>query len=417
MSEGLKHYLKIFLNLILVGFGLIFFVWILPKLIGFFLPFVIGAVIAALANPVVQFLEKRLKIRRKAGSAFTVISVIAIVALLLYGVIQFLIGQIVGFVQTIPVMLQSVGSDLSRLGDSFRGVFDRFPADLQLELGEISASLTEYFSSLMTKLSTPTVEWVGHFAMNVPSAIMGLVMCLLSSYFFIAERDNAQKFWHRYVPASMKEKWDIIKKSFKKSFGGYLMAQLRIEVWMYLLLVIGLYIAGIKYVALVALGIACLDLLPVFGTGTILVPWAVIKIIGGNYKTAIILLVLWGGGQLLRQLIQPHIVGDSLGMPTLPTLFLLYIGWKLGGVGGMIVAVPIGLVAVNLYQAGAFSTAQESICILVRDINAFRQYNETDRAYCKHYLTENDKKCREACNLCDQDTESKDRGEHKTESV
>lgn len=397
MSEGLKHYLKIFLNLIVVGLGLLFCVWILPKLIGFFLPFVIGGIIAALANPVVQFLEKRLKIRRKAGSAFTVILVIAIVALLLYGVIQLLVGQIIGFVDTIPIMLQSVETDLSRFGDSMQGVFDRVPTVLRVELDKIGASLTGYFSSLMTKLSTPTVEWVGNFAMNVPSAIVGVVMCLLSSYFFIAERDDAQRFWHRYVPESIKEKWMIVKKSFKKSFGGYLLAQLRIEVWMYLLLVIGLTFVGTKYVALVALGIAFLDLLPVFGTGTILVPWAVIKMIGGNYRTAIILLVLWGGGQLLRQLIQPHIVGDSVGMPTLPTLFLLYIGWKMGGVGGMILAVPIGLVTVNLYQSGAFDTARDSVRILIRDLNAFRRYNEKDYAYCERYLTEQDKKCREAC--------------------
>ena len=413
MSEGLKHYLKIILNLIVVAFGILFIVWILPKLIGFFLPFVIGGIIAALANPVVQFLEKRLKIRRKAGSAVTVVLVIAIVALLLYGVIQFLAGQIEGFVHTMPVMLQSVETDLSRLGDSLQIVFDRFPEELQVELGEISKTLTDYFSSLMTKLSTPTVELVGNFAMNVPNAIVGVVMCLLSSYFFIAERDNAQVFWQRYVPVSLKEKWEIVKKSIKKSFGGYLLAQLRIEVWMYLLLVVGLSIAGTKYVALVALGIAILDILPVFGTGTILIPWAIIKLIGGNYKTAIILLVLWGGGQLLRQLIQPHIVGDSLGMPTLPTLFLLYIGWKLGGVGGMILAVPIGLIAVNLYQAGAFDTAKDSMQILIQDINAFRKYHEKDYAYCERYLTQKDKNCREACKMQEKLQENRNENEIK----
>lgn len=404
MNDGVRHYLKIGINLTVTCVAIVLVVWLLPKLLGFFLPFVIGGVIAALANPIVQFLEKRLKIRRRAGSAVTIILVISAVALLLYSVIQFLAGQIIGFVGNLPVMLQSAASDLSHMGESLQGIYDRLPADFKIQVGTLGQTLTDYFSKLMTRLSTPTVEWVGNFAMNVPGAIVSVVMCLLSSYFFIAERDSAQLFWQKYMPASIKDKWEIVKRSIKKSFGGYLLAQLRIEIWMYLLLVVGLSIAGTKYVALVALGIAFLDLLPVFGTGTVLIPWAVIKIIGGDYKTAILLLILWGGGQLLRQLIQPHIVGDSLGMPTLPTLFLLYAGWKLGGVGGMIISVPVGIIAVQLYEAGAFDTARDSLQILHRDINAFRRYHEEDYSYNKRYLTEDDTNCRNTCKTKDDES-------------
>lgn len=409
MNDGVRHYLKIGINLTVTCVAIVLVVWLLPKLLGFFLPFVIGGVIAALANPIVQFLEKHLKIRRRAGSAVTIILVISAVALLLYSVAQFLAGQIIGFVSNLPVMLQSAAADLSHMGESLKGIYDRLPSDFKVQVGTLGQTLTDYFSQLMTRLSTPTVEWVGNFAMNVPGAIVSVVMCLLSSYFFIAERDNTQLLWQKYMPASIKEKWEIVKRSIKKSFGGYLLAQLRIEIWMYLLLVIGLSIAGIKYVALVALGIAFLDLLPVFGTGTVLIPWALIKIIGSDYKTAILLLILWGGGQLLRQLIQPHIVGDSLGMPTLPTLFLLYTGWKLGGVGGMIISVPIGIIAVQLYEAGAFDTTRDSLQILHRDINAFRRYHEEDYSYNERYLTGEEKNCRDTCKT-KKDDESNGKG-------
>ena len=142
---------------------------------------------------------------------------------------------------------------------------------------------------------------------------------------------------------------------------------------------------GTKYAVLVALGIAVLDFLPVFGTGTVLVPWAIIKILNGNYTTAIILLVLWGGGQLLRQMIQPRIVGDSLGLSTLPTLILLFIGWRLSGVGGMILAVPVGLVLYNLYKSGLFDTTIDSIKILARDLSAFCKYTKQDYVHYKKY--------------------------------
>jgi len=141
---------------------------------------------------------------------------------------------------------------------------------------------------------------------------------------------------------------------------------------------VGFLILRVRYGALISIGIAILDFLPVFGTGTVLWPWAVIKVLGGDFKMAIGLLIIWGIGQLARQLIQPKIVGDSVGMPPLPTLFLLYIGYKLGGVVGMIVAVPIGLIALTMYQEGALQTTKDSVKILTAGINHFRRLKPED---------------------------------------
>lgn len=176
----------------------------------------------------------------------------------------------------------------------------------------------------------------------------------------------------------MQLRYRLIRHSLTKSVGGYLKAQLKIEVWMYFLLLIGLGILKVNYFALIALVIAFLDFLPFLGTGTVLIPWAVIKILTADYKTAIGLLVIWGVGQLARQLIQPKIVGDSIGVPPLPTLFLLYVGYKVSGVVGMIVAVPIGLLIYSLYQDGAFETTKNSVLILVAGVNRFRRLDRED---------------------------------------
>ena len=89
-------------------------------------------------------------------------------------------------------------------------------------------------------------------------------------------------------------------------------------------------------------------------------------------------MIIWGVGQLARQLIQPKIVGDSIGVPPLPTLFLLYIGYKLSGVLGMILAVPLGLLVYSLYEEGAFDTTKNSVLILMAGINRFRRLDEAD---------------------------------------
>ena len=167
--------------------------------------------------------------------------------------------------------------------------------------------------------------------------------------------------------------------SMMSAVGGYFKAQFKIGIWMYFLLLIGLLILKVDYAAIIALGIAVLDFFPVFGTGTVLVPWAVIKILGADYKMALGLLIIWGVGQLARQLIQPKIGGDSIGVPAIPTLFLLFIGYRVGGVGGMILAVPLGIIVANMYQAGFFSTTIDSLKILIHGFNRFRRLTEEDK--------------------------------------
>ena len=80
----------------------------------------------------------------------------------------------------------------------------------------------------------------------------------------------------------------------------------------------------------------------------------------------------------MRQLIQPKIMGDSMGMHTLPTVFLLYIGYKVSGIFGMIVAVPIGIIFLNMYQAGVFDTIVNSFRILGAGLSRFRHLTKED---------------------------------------
>ncbi len=190
------------------------------------------------------------------------------------------------------------------------------------------------------------------------------------------------------IPASVRYHFDLIRRSFRNAVGGYFRAQFKIECWIYLLLVIGLIILGVDYAFLVAFGIAILDFLPVFGTGTVMVPWAIIELLSENYRMMFGLVAIWLFGQLVRQVIQPKIVGDSMGMDAIPTLFLLYIGYRMAGVLGMILAVPIGIILVNLYEEGAFDTTRQSLRILTAGFNHFRKIRPDDMAVVEEYERE-----------------------------
>ena len=102
-------------------------------------------------------------------------------------------------------------------------------------------------------------------------------------------------------------------------------------------------------------------------------PWAVYKFFVMDIKTAVGLLIIYGITQLVRQVIQPKLVGDSIGMSPLVTLVFLYIGYRLGSILGMILAVPIGMIILNLYKAGAFDYILDDVRILMRGIASLRE--------------------------------------------
>lgn len=384
----MKKYCKALANITVALFIFLAVIFLVPKVLIFFMPFVVGWIIALLARPLVRFFEEKVKLKRKASSAFVIIAVIALVVLFLYLVGAKLVDEIIGLINALPEMWAAMKADFEDIGRNLNVFYKRLPVDVQNSIIDFINEIGTYVGEAFGKVSTPTINAVGNFAKQLPAIIIGVIMALLSSYFFVAERTTVSDWLHNHMPTSIRVRYQMIKRSMAKAVGGYFKAQLKIEVWMYLLLVIGLSILQIDYTLLIALGIALLDFFPFFGTGTVMVPWAILKILSGDYTIAIGLLIIWGVGQLARQLIQPKIVGDSVGVPPIPTLFLLYIGYKLGGVFGMIVAVPVGLIIMTLYEEGAFDTTKNSVLILVAGINKFRKLEKEDLACVKEMRTQ-----------------------------
>ncbi|HBA68636.1 MAG TPA: sporulation integral membrane protein YtvI [Lachnospiraceae bacterium] len=380
-----RTYGKAVMNLGIALLVLLLIIFLLPKLIVFFMPFVIGWIIALIANPIVHFFENKLKVRRKAGTAFVIIAVIALVVLAGYLIGARIVEEAIGLVTELPSMWDALEEDFRTIGKNLDSLYSRLPENLKDTIAGIGAQMEGFVGDIVGRVGTPTIEAVGNFAKNLPTIIIGIIMCLLSAYFFVAEREYLSVHWKENMPEAVTYRWNMMSRSFKRAVGGYFKAQFKIEIWMYLLLLTGLWILKVNYAFLIALGIAFLDFLPVFGTGTVLMPWAVIKILSADYRMAVGLMIIWCGGQLARQIIQPKIVGDSIGVAPIPTIFLLFIGYKAAGVFGMIIAVPIGIIFVNMYEEGVFDTTMNSIKILLAGINNFRRLEEEDLSVIKEY--------------------------------
>lgn len=388
MKQTTRTYIKALLNLVTAIIILALLIFLLPKVIMFFFPFVIGWIISLMAKPIVRILEEKLKLKRKAGSALVIVLVLAIVIGIAYGICYFIINQIIGFASDFPSIWASITKEFDNFGNSMTGLYEKLPKGLRDSLDTLWINGEKYFKSL--SLSSNKIEFsaVGDFVNKIPDVIMGIVMALLSSYFFVADKDYLKRAMDHYLPASVGYHWETIKRSIRNAFGGYFKAQFKIEIWIYLITVVGLSIISIDYAILVALGICFMDFLPVFGAGTVMVPWAIIKFVNGEYLIGIAILIIWGVGQLVRQIIQPKIVGDSVGIDPIPTLFLLFIGFAVKGVLGMILAIPIGIILKNLYEEGAFNSTIESFQILFAGFNRYRKLDSKDKEILTAYETE-----------------------------
>lgn len=373
------HYARVLLNILIPAGGTLLACMVLPKFLRFFMPFVIGWIIAMIANPLVRFLESRLKVVRKHGSVLVVITVLALIIGGLYLLLSKLLSEASGLLQSLPQLWETFQIEVRNIGRQLENLFSFLPDQLGVQMKAVADNLDSYMGVLLQNVATPTVEAAGSVAKSLPSILVNTVVVILSSYFFIAERDTILNLWKQYMPENSKKHMSYMRRDAIRLIGGYFMAQFRIMFVVAAILTVGFLVLQVPYSFLLALLISLLDFLPVFGTGTVLIPWGLIKLLSGEYYMAGGLILLYILSQFIRQAIQPKIVGDSMGLPPLMTLVLLYIGFKVSGLGGMILAVPVGLVFLNLYKYGIYDSMIDNLKIFVHDIEVFRKKREEDQ--------------------------------------
>ena len=368
-----RPYWKVLVSLVFSLTATVLFIYVGIKAIFYFMPFVIGWILSVIAGPLVTFLEKKLKIMKRLGSAITIILVLALCIGLINLIISQIWEEISGLILNFPSMYHDLERGLSQIGTQGNTLFERFPEQIQNSWATLMNNLDDTASSLIGRIGEPTIEVAGNVAKRIPSVLIGTIVAFVSAYFFIADKENLGEWVKKVVPKSITSRLLLVGENLKYAMGGYFKAQFKIMGVVFAILLVGFTLMQIRFSILLAIVIAFLDFLPFFGTGTALIPWAIYKFLVGDYKMVAALVILYGVTQLVRQLIQPKLVGDSMGLNPLYTLFLLYLGYRVGSVLGMIFAVPIGLILLNLYQAGAFDYILDDVKILAEGILSLRE--------------------------------------------
>lgn len=263
-----------------------------------------------------------------------------------YAIISELISQVKEFINSIPFYAEDIQNSFKSINDklnSFLNIFPNYIKGLVLQYNEnIYDVLANFLGESFKSVSVNVIK-------KIPNAFMITIISIISCYLILIDKSYIEKFITRQIPKKYLSNIILIKSSIKTSILGYLKAQCIIMCLIAIISFFGLLLIQPKYALLIAVLIAVIDAIPIFGSGFILWPLSLYNFIIGDYSFSISLLVLYFIIMLTRQFIEPKIVGIHIGVHPLITLISIYMGLKLFGIFGLILG-PIIVVTLKVLQ-------------------------------------------------------------------
>lgn len=326
-------------------------VWLTAKLllpVG--LPFLCGWAVASAARP----LERRLRRRVKLPQGLLSFLCVTALALALGGAFwllgRMLFSALEHFTKRLPALLSSLAAPISQL----RAALLRLTAKLPEPADSLAAEWLERFFQGGSVIADTASNWAISFAARilscVPDIFLFVLTALLSAYLFSSEREKLEKAMQRYLPAHWRSRGAKLFGRLKIALGGYVKAQLRLSLVVLGVTAVGLLLLRQRNAIALAFVIALVDALPVFGAGTILIPWGVISFLRGVPSLGIGLLALYALCAVGRAFLEPRFLGKQIGLDPLLTLVALYAGFRFFGILGMIL-LPVAIILLKqLYE-------------------------------------------------------------------
>lgn len=318
-----------------VGAGVLCGWFVFKYLLWAVLPFIIGWFVALLVTPVSKWISAKTKLPRKLCAAVVVVAVLAGLVF----VTTLLIDRLTYELSRLLDVLKDTGISLD-IDSMVSGMVDRFPM-----LGKIFDGKSEQLTDMLMQVISNSLSSLGKLVPStvfsavsrLPSIILSLMVTILACFYFSLDLDAI----HAAVAVLLPEKWREGWNGAKQRFFGVIAKWMRAYFILFLItfgaLLIGFMILRVDYALLIALIGALVDILPVVGVGIIFVPWGIGALIGGNAFLGAGLFIMYGAISILRQLVEPHIVGGSIGVHPLLTLVAMFVGFRLFGIAGMII--------------------------------------------------------------------------------
>lgn len=304
-----------------------------------FLPFTIALLLAYLIEPMVNFFEQKVSFSRNLAVGTAILIVLFLLATALTLAFLKLYTEILNLSQVLPYYYNKFNKDIWDLINKLENFYLHLPSPV-IEL--VQNNISRFYLALESILKTLLAPLAA-----LPNLITILLISAVATYFISKDKKVIEKFAWSLLPNSWKEKTKRATNDVILSVIGFIKAQTILVSITTILTIVGLTIARIDYSVLIGIITGLFDFLPILGPSTIFLPWIFYNfLILENYGLGITLTIVYITLMTVRQIAEPKIVGEAIGLHPLASLMAMYVGFKLVGILGFIIG-PLTLVTLK----------------------------------------------------------------------
>ncbi|HEY3368559.1 MAG TPA: sporulation integral membrane protein YtvI [Symbiobacteriaceae bacterium] len=318
------------------------------------MPFVMALLIAELIDPLVGWLNKKARLPRSIAVSVVLLLFVGLITTAVTAAIARLVQEIAGIIDQMPY-LYAIGMDLgTRFAEQFGAFHASLPASVQKMLAEALTDLQSSLSAALPMLKT-TLGSIG----SLPMFMTNTLIWIVATFFISRDRREIAEFMLKLFPAPWRPKLQKVKAQVWTSAMGWAKAQLMLITMSMILSMIGLSLIGAQYSVLIGILVAVFDILPLLGTATVFLPWAAYCFLFGTTIFGVKLLVVYAVVAGIRQVLEPKLVGEQLGLHPLAILLSIYLGFVFFGALGFIVGPLLAILLKALLQSGLLPQFQD----------------------------------------------------------
>ena len=360
MIVNIPYWTRVAKNILYVVL-LIIGLYLALKLSIFYMPFLIAFIISLMIEPLIKYIMKKTKLTRRTSS----IIIFIIVSIILLGILAWII---ITLFSESSSLLQGLNDYFDKASVQVQELIQRLNFD-KIKLSDEVLNIVQESSGDFLQTVSNWIRNALNSLINIVTKIPEIAICvgitILALYFICVDKIYILDQIEYHLPKVWVKRLSNHLKELIQTLGGYLKAEATLILVSFIISLVGLYILSflnfnIQYPLLMALFIGFVDALPILGSGTVMVPWAIISGLNGDLSLGIAILALFIIMSIVRQFLEPKLVSKNIGVHPIFTLIAMYTGFKITGVIGLLLG-PIVLIIIknifaNLIDKGVFKT-------------------------------------------------------------
>lgn len=370
-SETVEKRRAIIINVVYFALILAAFYLIFKTFFGVLVPFIVAFLVAAALHRPVTFICRKTPLKRGIVSTVFVLLILSVIGFLIFLVGAEVVDRLRGFFSFVSAKLQNLSDFAEEIKTWLVSAISFLPDGMRVPAAN---AITDFFNNIIENgiegldFSSFSINWSSVLSMGagtikdtvvqIPSVIIAIVITIIASVFMTIDYDKILVFVKRQIPERYTQKLRDAKtvslSTLKKMFKAYslivLITTTELTIGLYILKFLKIYDSD--YIVIIAIIIAIIDIVPVLGTGTVLIPWAVYSFISGSVSMGIGLIILYAVILVIRQVIEPKLVAGQAGLSPIVTIMAMYIGTKLLGVLGFFILPFVCIVIKKLNDEG-----------------------------------------------------------------